>query len=141
MSRSSIRDAVINDKVQEALIREFNRRMEDDETSSDPLVVARWFSLDGIEYYGLDMSPDRPSVVFGCVMLPPEWGGGWEFSTFWLIREEGNPLSHGEALEDQRVPVNISGIKFEFPRWELDLYWEPVRLEELTRRLKGLDAI
>lgn len=64
-------------------------------------------------------------------------GGGWEFSTFWVIREEGNPYSEGQSQEEQTIPIRINGLPFDFPRWELDLYWEPVGLAELTKRIEN----
>ena len=133
MTNSINRKNVINAQVKKALVREFHRAVEEGDSRTDPLVVARWFSLDGLEYFGLEMDPGRPSVVYGCVQMPPEWGGGWEFSTFWVIREEGNPWSEGEALEDQTMPVQVNDFVINLPRWELDLYWEPVGLSELSR--------
>jgi hypothetical protein len=137
MSNSSHRKNVINNRVQKALVREYHQAIEEGESRTDPLVVARWFSLDGEEYFGLEINPDRPSVVYGCVRLPSDMGGGWEFSTFWVIREEGNPYSEGQSLEEQTIPIRINGLPFDFPRWELDLYWEPVGLAELTKRIEN----
>lgn len=129
------RDSVINPETYDLLVNECHKREQ--EYSENPMVVARWFSMDGIDYFGLEISPDRPSVVWGCVWLPPEMGGGWEFSTFWVVREEGNPYSHGEALEDQTIPINIEDRIMEVPRWELDLYWDPIPLDELTTRVEA----
>lgn len=133
--RAEAREAVINENIHNLLVKEYEKIEQED--TQNPMVVARWFSMDGIDYFGLEISPDRPSVVWGCVWLPPEMGGGWEFSTFWVIREKGNPYSHGEALEDQTISLNFEGRIVEVPRWELDRHWNPIPLNELTSRMEA----
>lgn len=130
-----VRESIINEGTYKQLVNEFNKKQQDPDYESQ--IVARWFSLDGVDYFGMEISPERPSVVFGCVMLPPDMGSGWEFSTFWVIREEGNPFSHGEALEDQRIPILVNDIPVELPRWELDLFWEPIGFKELSEKVEA----
>jgi len=119
---------VITPEIFEALVRNFIEPKEEE------VVAARWQSLDGVEYFGLDINPDRPSVVFGFVELPIEMGGGLEFSTFWVVQEEDNPYSYGNALSDQFIEILFNGRPTKFERWQVDTTWVPVPLKELMQQ-------
>lgn len=109
----------------EALVKNFT------EPNEQEIVAARWESIEGVEYFGLDINPDRPSVVFGFVELPEGMGGGLEFSTFWFMPEEGNPYSQGNSLYEQQIDIVFNGETLKFNLWHIDEIWEPIPLEEL----------
>jgi hypothetical protein len=120
--------SIFNAEVFEALVKNYAK------PGDQEVVSARWKSLEGVEYFGLEINPNRPSVVFGFVELPQDMGGGLEFSTFWVVQEEGNPYSYGNALSDQFVDILFDGRSTKLPRWELDQTWEEVSLKDLMEQ-------
>lgn len=120
--------SVLTAEVFEALVKNFTEPKEEE------VVAARWQSLDGVEYFGLDINPDRPSVVFGFVELPRDMGGGLEFSTFWVVEEEDNPYSYGRALSDEFIEILFDGRPVKLGRWQLDTTWVPIPLDELMKQ-------
>lgn len=119
---------IITSSVREKLISNFNKVEE------NPLVIARWAALDGVEYFGIEISPDRPTVVWGFVELPQDMGGNLEFSTFWVEPELDNPYSKGQSLEEQTVVIRINGMPVSVPMWSLDTSWCPVSLKALKKK-------
>jgi hypothetical protein len=119
---------VMTFEIFESLVMNFMNPGEEEK------VVARWQSLDGIEYFGLSINPERPSVVSRFVELPPEMGGGLEFSTFWVVQEEGNPYSVGNSLADQRVEILLNGHPMSVHWWHIDQTWVPISLAELMKQ-------
>lgn len=97
------------------------------------IVSARWFSISNDEYFGLEINPDRPSVVFGFAELPVWLGGGLEFSTFWYKPERGNPYSKGNSLYEQQLPIEFQGEEIKLNFWFIDDEWEPISLEQLKK--------
>jgi len=103
----------------------------------DSLIIAHWVSLSGgFDHYGISISPERPSVVWGCVPESQYSPRYLDFGTWWIQREDGNPFSYGNALDEQLTEVYLNGEPWRIPFFNLDTNWKPIRVSELRKSLE-----